>query len=196
MNQRKNDDRIPTLTRAGFVRSLTMGAAGAAVVLTAGPARAACPAASTTLPDLAIAVLTLIGNKPDLPGAAAVVAFTTATYPTGLSPDDAALLRGALYLACDRLVRGVDALGIDAANGVLSSPVPAIPLASTYFTSLLRQTKARAANDPQFAASVRAAAQLADRVTADPDVPPPADFLFGLIFGVILLVLVIVVLLE
>ena len=194
MNQRKNDDRVSNLTRAGFVRSLTIGAAGAAMLATAGKARAASPPSS--LPSLAVAVLTLIGNKPDLPGASAVVAFANATYPTRMSDDDAVLLRGALYLQCDRLVRGVDALGIDAFTRVLCNPVPEIPLASSCFASILEATRTRAASDPEFAASVRAAAGRADRVIADPEVPEPASCIFGIIFGIILLAAVIVVLLE
>jgi hypothetical protein len=196
MNQRNNDSSImnQTLTRAGFVRSLTMGAAGAAVLAMAGKARAGTPPGS--LPSLAISVLTLLGSKPDLPGTADVMAFMDAAYPTELSADDALLLRGALYLKADRLVRGVDALGIDAVTNVLASPLGTNPLSPLCFTSILDETRAHAASDPRFAASVRAAAKLADEVTATPGLPQSTDCWFPIIFGIILVVLIIVILLE
>jgi hypothetical protein len=161
MNQRKNDSgsRNKTLSRGGFVRSLTLGAAGAAILTATGKARADEPSGS--LSELALSISALLSSTPDLPGAADISGFIDAAYPTDLSADDALLLQGAIYLKAERIVRGVDALGITDVASFLSTPIDDNPLSPVFFTSILAAAQASAAEDPDYGDRLREAGKLA-----------------------------------
>jgi hypothetical protein len=157
-------------TRADFMRGFlgtaavlsTAGAAGAAGLVATGTTPAVGPDPAAALADFWTRIPDFLARYPTLPGVALVNDWIRAA-PTGLTPDQEDLLRGALVLQAEKLLRtGGGAINVGQIEGALARGLAVDLPSNGYLESLLADVERRAGDDPDFALRVADAVKRAD----------------------------------
>lgn len=148
-----------SITRTDFLRGF-MGTA--ALLATTGSAGAAVPDPAAALSDFWTRVPAFLAKYPSLPGVALLNDWMSAA-PTDLTPEQETLMRGALVLQAEKLLRmGGGAINERQFEDALTRGLAVDLPSNGYLGSLLATVEQRVGEDRDFAVSVADAAKRAD----------------------------------
>jgi len=147
------------ITRGDFLRGF-MGTA--ALVAATGVAGAAEPDPGAALADFWAVVPAFLEKYPDLPGVALLNDWIRSA-PTDVTPDQEKLMRGALVLQAEQLLRmGGGAINVRQFEDAMARGLAVDLPSKDYLGSLLASVEQRVVDDRDFAARVADAARRAD----------------------------------